>query len=619
MTQHDQTAVDVVPGEMQPWTDEEPARPPAGGPVLLRLLADLLPSGGHGLVVGPHDETVLRLLADRLDAVTVLRRSPVDATAVADLGITGVTAVTGSLDGWSTGEHQPADVLVALDGLDRVTTTDSPDLDWDARLAAALAAAAPDALVLLRHDNEFTPVRLFDARPIRDRDGDRDWFPLASDPSRPLSPTDLMARLEASGRAPTSTWVLAGEPHASVALESGAAIAARPDGPATDLLVAAAESTAAPLLAAPGQAVRDAARAGLVVAMAPAWLIVAGRVTTDPAGSLYASGQAGPDDAGAPSAADAAPAADAPADGAPPTAGTASTDSASPAEGAPAADAPPAADEVSTDDDATRGVVDSSPLVVATLGEAGWSLGDRTVPDTASAEAALLRYCETEDVPAFRALAARLGEWLLEQPAETTRAIGSFADIRVDDDTFAPGFTAATWPEHVSAVQVLAAMWWGLDDRLVREHRRQPWPPWTEGAGRVAIWLGMSGGPSEADDLVVVRGLELASSRRAGYAPEVPDLRSRLADADRALHDLVEARGHIAGLERTIGFRDQQLRTRTAVIRELRRKVAKVERIKATPAFKVADRARRAAKDPKRYAGKAVRKARTVVKKAVPR
>ncbi|MGL5866313.1 MAG: hypothetical protein ACRCYX_10670, partial [Dermatophilaceae bacterium] len=200
MTQPDQTVVDVVPGEMQPWTDEDAERPPAGGPVLRRLLADLLPTGGHGLVIGPHDDAVVRLLAQRLDAVTVLRRSPSDATAVAELGIQGVTAVAGSLDGWSTGAHQPADVLIALDGLDRVTTTDSPDLDWDARLDLALAAATPDALVLLRHDNEFTSVRLLDARPARDRTGDRDWYPLRSDPARPLSAADLRARLESSGR-----------------------------------------------------------------------------------------------------------------------------------------------------------------------------------------------------------------------------------------------------------------------------------------------------------------------------------------------------------------------------------------------------------------------------------
>ncbi|MGL5928655.1 MAG: hypothetical protein ACRCY8_06950, partial [Dermatophilaceae bacterium] len=575
MTQHDRPAVDVVPGEMQPWTDEDADRPPAGGAVLLRLLADLLPSGGHGLVVGPHDEAVLRLLADRLDAVTVLRRSPSDATALAGLGIDGVTAVAGSLDGWSAGEHQPADVLVALDGLDRVTTTDSPDLDWDARLAAALAAAAPDALVLLRHDNEFTPVRLLDARPARDRDGDRDWFPLASDPARPLSPADLTTRLEVSGRTPATTWVLAGEPHPSVVLESRAAATARPDGPATDLLVAAAESTATPLLAAPGPAVRDAARAGLTVATAPAWLVVVGRTATATAtataGSLYAL-TSGPDD-----------------------------------DRAPAADGAPPADAASTEGAPPVGALASRRVVVATLSEAGWSLDGRVVPDAASAESMLLRYCETEDVPAFRGLAARLGDWLLGQPAETYRTLGSWADIRLDGDGFAPGVPSGARPEDTPAVQVLAALWWGLDDRLVREHRRQPWPPWTEGATRVGMWLGMSGGPAEADDPAVVRGLELAASRRARYAPHVPDVRSRLADAERAQHDLVEARGHIAGLERTIGFRDQQLRTRTAVIRELRRKVAKVERIKATPAFKVADRARRAAKDPKRYAGKAVR------------
>ncbi|MGL5864907.1 MAG: hypothetical protein ACRCYX_03415, partial [Dermatophilaceae bacterium] len=243
----------------------------------------------------------------------------------------------------------------------------------------------------------------------------------------------------------------------------------------------------------------------------------------------------------------------------------------------------------------------------------------RTVPDTASAEAALIRCCETEDVPAFRALAARLGEWLLAQPAGTYRSIGSFADIRIDGDGFAPGFGAALWPAGVPAVEVLAAAWWDLDNRLVREHRRQPWPPWTDGASRVGMWLGMSGGPSETDAPVVIRGLHLATSRPVRYAGQAPDVRSRLAEADRVQHDLVEARGQIAGLERTIGFRDQQLRTRTAVIRELRTKVATLERIKATSAFKVADRARRAAKDPKAYAGKVVRKARTVVKKAVPR
>ncbi|MGL5852375.1 MAG: hypothetical protein ACRCZD_16470, partial [Phycicoccus sp.] len=441
-----------------------------------------------------------------------------------------------------------------------MTTTDSPDLDWDARLRLALAAAGPDALVLLRHDNGLTPVRLLDARPARDRDGDRDWFPIGSDPARPLSPADLAARIEVSGRTPTRTWVLAGEPHPFVVLESGAASAAHPDGPATDLLVEAAESTSCPLLAAPGEAVRSAARAGLAVAMAPAWLVVAGP-SAAPAGSLYVGRRAEPDDDRTPSAG-----------AAPSPAGATSTGEAPSADGTASAGGAPAADEAgSAGDGATRdgagsrGAPAPEPVVVATLGEAGWSLGERVVPDTASAETALLRYCETEAVPAFRALAARLGEWLLEQPAETTRVIGSFADIRLDGAGFTTGFTTSGRPGDTPPVQVLAALWWSLDDRLVREHRRQPWPPWTEGATRVGIWLGMSGGPSEADDPAVVRGLELAASRRARYAPEVPDLRSRLADADRAQHDLVEARGHIAGLERTIGFRDQQLRTRVAV------------------------------------------------------
>ncbi len=49
-----QLAVEVVRGEMQPWSDYTGKRGAVQGPVLRALLTDVLPDGARTLIVGPH-------------------------------------------------------------------------------------------------------------------------------------------------------------------------------------------------------------------------------------------------------------------------------------------------------------------------------------------------------------------------------------------------------------------------------------------------------------------------------------------------------------------------------------------------------------------------------------
>ncbi len=96
------------------------------------------------------------------------------------------------------------------------------------------------------------------------------------------------------------------------------------------------------------------------------------------------------------------------------------------------------------------------------------------------------------------------------------------------------------------------------------------------------------------------------------------DLRTENADVEALRTELFEAKGHIFGLERTIGFRDRQLRSRERIIHGLRGRVAKVDRIRATKAFAAAkgvqkvrrmDNAERL-KEIRRQAGRLLRRVR---------
>ncbi|SDT79706.1 hypothetical protein [Actinoplanes derwentensis] len=259
----DRTLPPVVRGEIQPWTD----RNPAGGPALTGFLADLLPDRpGRVLVAGPHHTGVLDLVASRSDDVTVLLRSVSDAEAVRG---NMYAVVTGALDGLADEKPEPFDVVIAADGLDRLLGPDSAALDWPERAALLRGLAGPAALVVIGVENGFSITGLLDRRPAKDRYGDDEWRPLHDDPRRPGSAAQVNDLLGGVQR----RYARFGE---HTLLESGALTRTQAGFPAMRLAVAALEASDTPLLASVGDAAEAAARSGMLDAVAPGWLVVLG-------------------------------------------------------------------------------------------------------------------------------------------------------------------------------------------------------------------------------------------------------------------------------------------------------------------------------------------------------
>ncbi|MGC5022279.1 hypothetical protein [Micromonospora sp. DT47] len=566
MTDNGSINVEVVRGEMQPWTDYSGGRAPAGGPVLAALLGDLLPQSSRALVVGPHGSDVIDVVAARSARTTVLVRSVSDAEALrAATPNPDVTVVAGSLDGLvdSLAEGEAFDLVLAADGVDRVMGHDSPQQDWQTRATALARTAAAGALVLVAVQNDFGLTELFDRRPAHERHGDDEWWPLHDDPSRPTSPMQVREALAGLGLELSTLWStidVAGEAHTLI--EADTAAATRPGRPAARIAVRAldAAATAAPLLAPLAESVDAAARAGQLAAVTPGWLAVCGpRPAT--ARTVYTRG------------------------------GTASS--------VLAADLADGRWQLT----AVTGAGDQPTGLSAVDGAA-------ELPDTESVERLLFRVAAAEDVPEFRRIAGRLGDWARKRAADAgPGTVICLDDTGVDGDTFARGVLAWRTTGDASTAELLSAAWHRFQDRLIGGHHRHPWPPWMTGPDLVRTWLGMSG--EEPTDEVLERGRRIADdvaaaadARRADEAGQ--DLRTLLADAEAARTRAVELAGHVFGLERTLKLRDQQLKVRETRLRSLRSEMSK---FKGSKAAQMAEVIRKVGviRDPKRFA-RAVRR-----------
>ncbi|GAA1591059.1 hypothetical protein GCM10009789_51240 [Kribbella sancticallisti] len=611
----DNLAVEVVRGEMQPWSDYDGSRGAVRGPVLGALLDDVLPAGARTLIVGPHAAELVSVVLAKSADTTLLVRSVSDAASLAEEF--EVRVVAGALDGL-TGET--FDVIVAADGLDRVLSYDSEDLNWSQRLDALAAVAAPDAVVVLGLENEFSLTTLLDQRPADQRHGDDEWRPLRDDPTRPVSVVQLASELARVGLDARSAYASFTN---RVLLAVDVAAAARPGELPTRLAVEALEATDVPLLTPISEPAETAARAGLLASTATGWLAI----TAPAPHAIYA--ELGP------CVLTAAPAA----------AGWSITVTPAPG-GLPDGEA-----EARTGGPATpTGCADGEaveerrrpPVMVAearggaftpTALSAGAasvvfdaSVVPAVVPGGVSVETLLLRLAVAEDVPGFRALAGRLGDWA--RSVTDQRGVLRWDDVLVDGDAFAYGVSPWVSVADESREDLLAAAWQRFHDRLIGTHRRHPWPPWMIGDDLVSTWLAMSGveapapTPATTPDTPlataaqVARGKELAAALAGCLQttePQTPDVRTALADAERAKKELFELQGHVFGLERTLGFRDKALKTRENRLREMRLQVQKANaertRFRNSRAFAAATLIRKAAtiRNPRKFAGKVKR------------
>ncbi|WP_350279439.1 hypothetical protein [Kribbella sp. HUAS MG21] len=528
--------VQVVRGEMQPWTDHTAARP-----ALAALLSDVAPANRRTLILGPHAPQLIEAVLAHSSDVTMLVRSVSDAHQLGQDFGPCLQVIAGALDGLRS---EPYDVIVASDGLDRVLGYDSADLSWSERLAAVSALAAPDAVVVLGLENEFSLLNLLDSRPTHERHGDDEWRPLHDDPTRPVSVDQLKSALPW----PAEVYADFGS---RTYIRTDVAAAARPGELPTRLASGALESVDVPLLSPAAEGVDTASRAGLLPSIPTGWLAIAGArpthdIYTQTAHTIF----------------------------------TADENLTGWSVGLP--------ENAPQEADSTAGSVSFDSAVVP-----------RAVPRGVSVESVLFRLAAAEDVPGFRKLAAELGEWVAD-----SRVIVRWDDVVYDGESFAYGVSGWVAAETVEKQDLLAAAWVRFHERLVGQHRRHPWPPWMVGDDLVSAWLGMSGieppeqtqatGPDTipASTAQVARGKELAAALDAVLRtnPTV-DVRTVLAEAEAAKHELFELKGHVYGLERTLGFRNKAMKTRENRIRELRgqlqRLTAAHERIRGSRTYAV--------------------------------
>jgi hypothetical protein len=259
------TAPRLIGGEMAGWTEESPV----AGPMLERLLALLVPDGSRVLLAGPHALSLVDAVAARA-SVTCLVRSQSDA-----LSLHGVTVLCGTLAKLT--DTDSYDVVVALDGVDRLCSPEGPQLDWTESVRALRRALRPAGALLLMVENELGVHRLVDRATATAAPGS--WTAPGEFGSKPGNPARLTERLAAEGLITgwlTTVWPLPSAPTLAATVE------ALREEPAGALSAAVTRSVAMayaelPVLTDPRRLAAAAVRAGIGAEFAPAWLVLATR------------------------------------------------------------------------------------------------------------------------------------------------------------------------------------------------------------------------------------------------------------------------------------------------------------------------------------------------------
>jgi hypothetical protein len=261
----------LVGGEMLNWSDLHPvdARPAAAGPAAAALLTAALQPGDAVLVAGPHSLDLITGIARRVTSVDILVRSAPDAEEIAEhLADTKGDVYCGSLDRF--GSEKTYDVIVALDGLERLVGPDTATLTWADALSTVRDRLAASGRLLLGATNAFGFERLIQPDITAALPRNEDWARDVAD-TAPAGLKPLQAALRDADVEIAQTYaVFPSLVEAQVGLTAvdglAGVVAAR----------AVAERNTGPVLMDSYRLVLDAAAAGLALDLAPAWYFVAG-------------------------------------------------------------------------------------------------------------------------------------------------------------------------------------------------------------------------------------------------------------------------------------------------------------------------------------------------------
>ncbi|WP_432886184.1 hypothetical protein ACQPYH_03055 [Kribbella sp. CA-245084] len=271
------TRSNLIGGEMLNWSDLHPgdARPAAAGPAATALLAATLQPEDSVLIAGPHAADLITAVASQVASVDLLVRSAPDAEELAELlSETKGQVYCGSIDHFALDEKSGGyDVVVVLDGLDRLVGPDTAGFGWDEALGRLAGRLAAGGRLLVGAENGFGVQRLVQPDVGAAIPRDEDWGREIGDRA-PAGLKPLTAALEAAGFAGVQTYaVFPSLTRAEVALGAvdrfAGVVAAR----------AVAACNEGPVLMDPYRVVLDAGAAGLGVELAPAWYFVVGADT----------------------------------------------------------------------------------------------------------------------------------------------------------------------------------------------------------------------------------------------------------------------------------------------------------------------------------------------------
>ena len=197
-TAHGATTVEIVGGDMLDWSDQEAGRPVAGGIVLEQLLRQAVPDAEHALVVGPHDWALVDCVVSRARTTTLVLRSHPDAVAARERYLDAeVRIVCGDIA--SVYSTTPADLVVALDGLERLVSVERERPDWAGIHARLDGLLSPGASMLLMVENPVSIGELGAVPVAESTDDDSAWWTLDTfDRSRPHGARAIEERLPGS-------------------------------------------------------------------------------------------------------------------------------------------------------------------------------------------------------------------------------------------------------------------------------------------------------------------------------------------------------------------------------------------------------------------------------------
>ncbi|TWD81056.1 hypothetical protein FB561_2159 [Kribbella amoyensis] len=272
----------MIAGEMLNWSDLHPtdARAAIGGAAPAALLAAALGERtGSVLVAGPHSLELLDLVVERAESVDVLVRSAPDAEEIATAH--DVRVFCGSLDHFGP-EHGESsyDVVIALDGLQRLVGPDTLVMTWADALAAIKGRLAPAGQLLLAVENSFTIERMIQPDPTTTVPRDEAWpRDVTGDVAPPTGLKAVTAALAEAGLEPNRPYaVYPSLDNAEIALTKIA-------GPLTVAAIARTVATrlSGPTLTDPYRTTQDALGSGLGPELAPGWYFVLGGTTGTPA------------------------------------------------------------------------------------------------------------------------------------------------------------------------------------------------------------------------------------------------------------------------------------------------------------------------------------------------